>query len=217
MKNIDDIKILIAENDVDEAADALIGWVKGQDAGLLNQAVLLKSQLKDFTKKEYLNLADSNTEKQRIVNGLLQVADEIERKLKPTTPPSVSNPNLAEDVVILRGQQDVIAVVWVNFLAFFSRDPMLYANTLHDGNPQNLQMAQNAAAIVNQDMLYQVKSMEVTRYDNYEAHVKTRVVTRARNNFQNSGKLTETVVIIRRNNFGYWKIWGWEVQEFRDA
>jgi hypothetical protein len=211
-----DIKLLIFNDKIEQAAVALFD-LTSNDGDLQSQVILLKSQFNDYNRNVNLNLTERSNERTKVVNGLLFVVQEIEKNQKTSfsNPPSANqNTQNTEGGVFVRGQQDVLALLWMNTLAFFVRDPQLYIMTLHEQNPQYQYFVQNAPAYVSQDYIYEVKSMDVVRYETHEALIDMETIIRNKHDLQ-GGKVTKNRVTVRRNMYGVWKIWSWEMQEFK--
>jgi hypothetical protein len=80
---IKDIKLLIADNKIEQATNALLD-LTAHDTDLENQVILLKSQFAEHNHNINLNLIERNEERAKLVNGLLYLTNEVAKNLEKT-------------------------------------------------------------------------------------------------------------------------------------
>jgi hypothetical protein len=204
---IDNIKLLIADNKIEQATNELLQLAKSETP-LLNQVILLKNQFKDYTQNINLNLMERNEERAKVINGLLYVADEI-GKNGPQMP-------VHTEGVVLRGSSEILAVLWVNMYGFLTKNVEIVKESLHPQSPNLGQVEAYLNQLFVQDLTYHIVSLEVLEQKGNQARVKMVLETRSLKPVPNfKDNLTVSIQYLATDENGYWKIWGSEFLELK--
>ena len=204
---IDNIKLLIADNKIEQASNELFQLAKSETQ-LLNQVILLKNQFKDYTQNINLNLMERNEERAKVINGLLFVADEIEK----------NGYQKLEDIAgaVMRGSGEILVVLWLNMYGYLTKNTEIILESLHKQSPNY----PNAVAYLNQgfpqDLTYNITSLEVLEQKGNQARVKMYLETRARKPIAHfKDNLSISIQYLATDENGFWKIWGSEFLEIK--
>ena len=204
---IDNIKLLIADNKIEQATSELLQLAK-KDAQLLNQVILLKNQFKDYTQNVNLNLVERNEERAKVVNGLLYIADEIGKNI---------NQNDADtEGCVMRGSSEILSVLWLNLYGNLTKNLDIVLESIHPQSPIYNQMAEYTKQVYLFDLIYNLVSLEVLEQNNNQARVKMVLETRSRQpvaNFKNNIWISIQYLMLDENN--HWKIWSGDTLEFK--
>jgi chitinase len=217
MNAIQDLKLLIADDRIDDALQGLLTYVQDSDNDFFNQIVLLKSQYKDFTKRENLNLNESNIEKQKILSGLLNIVDEVGEKINAQKT-DFKNTEKDQDTegAIIKGSSPIMSVLWANIYGFEIKNADLVMMTMHPQSPLYEGFRDYIKQIFVYDIIYKVISMELYNHDEDEAEVKMVLESRSKMydpSFKNN--ISISMQSLKRDKDGYWKIWTGEILELK--
>ena len=210
LKTIDNIKLLIADNKIEQATNDLFQLAKNETA-LLNQVILLKNQFKDYTHNINLNLMERNEERAKVINGLLYIADEIANSLK-------QNGQKVNDTegYLMQGSGEVLAVLWLNMYGYLTKKLDIVMASIHQQSPIYGQIADYTQQVFMHDLTYNMVSLEVLTEEETQVRVKMVLETRARKpsiHFKNN--LWTGIQYLCPDEQGHWKIWSGETLELK--
>ncbi len=212
---IDNIKLLIGDNKVEQATNELLQLAKN-DSPLLNQVILLKNQFKDYTQSINLNLVERNEERAKVINGLLFVADEIGKNSpqKPQNTDGTSRSN--REGYLMQGSGEILAVLWLNMYGYLTKNIDIVKESIHPQSPNLSQVEDYLKQLFVQDLTYNIVSLEVLEQKGNQARVKMHLETRSRKPVMNfKDNLSISIQYLATDENGYWKIWGSEFLEFK--
>lgn len=128
MKTINEVKLLVGDNRVEDALDSLLEIIGDKDDTLTNQLLLTKGRFKEYTLSTNLGLEERNHERQQIVNSILILADDAEQYVATTNPATPKTP--AMDVSI-KGDAEIVGVIYMHMYAYTTNDFKIMQLTLH--------------------------------------------------------------------------------------
>ncbi len=214
MASITDIKLLIAENNIEQAATSLLQLARDEPQ-LLNQVILLKSQFADYNHNLTLNLIERNEQHAKIVNGLLYLADEIGKKNKQQTGGNSLTTN-DNGGLYIKGPSELLAVMWLNLHGYITKNLDTVLLSIHPDSPVYAQTADYTKQIFLLDLAYEIRHLEVMNVSKHEARIKMSLETRALTHtaaFKDN--LWTGIQYLAPNNEGHWKIWSGDTIELK--
>lgn len=210
LKTIDNIKLLIADNKIEQATNELFQLAKNETT-LLNQVILLKNQFKDYTQNINLNLMERNEERAKVINGLLYVADEIANSLLQN-----SQNHKNTEGYLMQGSGEVLAVLWLNMYGYLTKNLDIVMASIHQQSPVYGQIGDYTQQVFVHDLTYNIVSLEVLTEEATQIRVKMVLETRSRKPsiyFKNN--LWTGIQFLCPDENGHWKIWSGETLELK--
>jgi hypothetical protein len=217
MKTIQELKLYIADDRIEDVLDELLTHDDALDNSLFNQIVLIKSQYKDFSKRENLNMNESSIEKQKIVNGLLNILDEVENRIKESEKhKSTPEKEHITEGVLVKGPTEIISALWANLYGYQTKNVDIVMMTMHPKSPIIEGFRDYVKQIFAHNIIYKILSLELDSQIDDEASVKMVLESKTLDyddTFKNN--ISTSMQLLKRDTDGSWKLWTGEILELK--